>query len=62
MKENLPVDGHFAYEASSQEWKDKSKFWNQPGHLLKAIVLTFSKNVLQRFSTEQNVRLCLTYN
>jgi len=26
MKENLPVDGHFAYEASSQEWKDKSKF------------------------------------
>ena len=51
MYENLLVDGHFADEASSQEWKDKTKFWNQPGHLLKAVVLTFSKNVLQGGST-----------
>jgi len=26
MYENLLVDGHFADEASSQEWKDKTKF------------------------------------
>jgi len=26
MYENFPVGGHFADEASSQEWKRKSKF------------------------------------
>jgi len=26
MYENFPVDGHYADEASSQEWKRKSKF------------------------------------